>query len=142
MSKRQNLVGILLASTVIFICVALIMLLKPNEAHSKNEKQNDVKSASSMASTTMPIMVGNPRSEQVQVDTTDNTDYNKLVYGENKDMTDSASGVNLDGTVNMPTEYHDTASDFSIQPQNPKTDMANQLIDSTKPTPATVKAVN
>lgn len=143
MSNTQKMVGILLASAVIFMCVALIILLKPKSAHSQNQT-NHTPIASSVASTPMPIptLVGNPVSEQVIVDDSDKIDYNKLVYGDNKDMTDSASGVNLDGTVNAPIQYHNTASDFSVQPQNPETDIANQLIDSSKATSATVKAVN
>lgn len=141
MNNTKKMIGILFASLVVVACIVIITLLKPNVAQS-SETPKVVQTASTVASTPMPILVGNPTSEQVSVDTTDTTDYNKLVYGDNKDMTDSASGVNLDGTVNVPIEYHNTASDFSVQPQNPETDMANQLVDTTKTIPATVKAVN
>lgn len=133
----------LLIGIIVVACVGLIAFFKPSD--------DPVAGTSNLSQTTQPSANAsqpqpNLATASVPKATATTKDFNALVYGENaKTTTDNStnvSGVNEDGSVNKNTiAYNDPASDMSIKPHNPEKDMANQLVDSTVSTPASVVAV-
>lgn len=138
----KKMLSILFGGLLIIICGLIIFLFKPKQVQAVKNPEPTTVPASQVKPTEPPVLVGSPVTEQVKVDTSDKTDYNKMVYGDNKNRSESVSGVNADGSMDAPAQYDNPASDFATKPQNPETDMANQLMNANQPTPAIVQAVN
>lgn len=129
---KKNILIVVSVAVVVVAIAALIMFLKPSDtANDATSSGGDVATVTSDES---PTDAGSEDVGAEESDATggeespavadDGTDYNALVYGENKD--DNGEGA---------PKYANTKSNMSIKPVDPETDPANQLVDSSKVQP-------